>query len=188
VAAVLLGALAAAFIALRPDDDEDAGGSGVPVTASSQADVDLGALDDNPPVVGQPAPNFILRSGDGGTVRLSDLRGKVVFVNFWATWCKPCKEELPDIDALYDEKRDDGLEVIAVNVEEDLATAERFFRQNEIDVPMALDTSGEVYRQYRLQGLPDSFFVDREGNLAAVHYGFMTDEKMRDRLETAGLP
>jgi peroxiredoxin len=135
-------------------------------------------------VKGQPAPDFVLRNADGALVKLSDLRGKVVFVNFWASWCVPCKKELPDIQKLYDEKRADGLEVLAINWKDDPATASGFFTANNLDLPLLLDRSGSVYTQYRLQGLPDSFFVDREGNIAALQFGSLTEAKMRERLAT----
>jgi peroxiredoxin len=147
-----------------------------------------GPLDAAPPVIGQPAPDFALRSTDGELRRLSDLRGKVVLVNFWATWCAPCKKELPDLQALYDERRADGLEVLTINVEEDAADARAFFDARGLTLPLVLDSAGTVYDQYRLQGLPDSFFVDREGKIATLQFGYLTAEKMRERLAQAGLP
>jgi peroxiredoxin len=156
--------------------------------ADSSGDAGLGPITSAPPVVGKPAPDFALRDASGNAVKLSDLRGKVVWVNFWATWCVPCKRELPDIQAVYDEKHDAGLEVLEVNYQEDVESARSFFDARGIRLPMLLDASGSVYEQYRLQGLPDSFFIDREGNLAAVQFGFLTQEKMRERLATAGLP
>jgi peroxiredoxin len=192
LAIVLLAALAGVFFAVSgggSSGDEDVELIAPPTgEASVQSEPDLGALDGRSPAVGAPAPDFALRNADGAVVRLSDLRGKVVFVNFWATWCRPCKEELPDIQKLYQEKRSEGLEVLAVNYQDDPGDARAFFDDLGIDMPMLLDRSGSVYDQYLLQGLPDSFFVDREGNLAALHYGFMSEEKMRQRLEQAGLP
>jgi len=192
LAVVLLVALAGVVLAMRAGGDD--GGDPeliAPPTGEATAgadEPDLGALDGRDPVVGSPAPDFALRNADGQVVRLSDLRGKVVFVNFWATWCRPCKEELPDIEKLYEEKREQGLEVLAINYQDDPDDARAFFDELGIDVPMLLDRNGSVYDQYLLQGLPDSFFIDRDGNLAALHYGFMSEEKMRQRLEQAGLP
>jgi len=127
-------------------------------------------------------------SSSGKLVKLSDLRGKVVWVNFWASWCAPCKKELPDIQKIYDEKHAEGLEVLAVNWQDDLETASGFFTAADLRLPMLLDRSGGVYDQYKLQGLPDSFFVDREGNLAALQFGSLSESKMRERLASAGLP
>jgi peroxiredoxin len=190
LAAVLLAALAAVFIAVRAGEGDDGPELVAPPTgvASPEPDDARGALTDDGPVVGRPAPDFELSTADGELVRLSDLRGKVVFINFWATWCRPCKQELPDIEKLYEEKQSEGLEVIAINYEDSRADAVAYFTDGQLDMPMLLDRNGSVYDQYRLQGLPDSFFVDRDGNLAALHYGFMSEEKMRQRLEQAGLP
>jgi peroxiredoxin len=168
-------------IPLRPD-------AGAATDVTPIPDRELGALDSAAPIVGQPAPDFALRDRDGAVIRLSDLRGKVVFVNFWASWCVPCRRELPDIQAIYEEMRTSGLEVLAVNYQDDLETAAAFFDERELQLPMVLDYDGEVYEQYRLQGLPDSFFVDRDGNIAALQFGFLTREKMRERLAAAGLP
>jgi len=193
LAVLLLAVLAGVFLAIsagRDDGDDDPELIAPPTgeATAGQDESDLGALDGRDPVVGSPAPDFALRNADGEVVKLSDLRGKVVFVNFWATWCRPCKEELPDIEKLYEEKRDQGLEVVAVNYQDDPDDARAFFDEFDLDVPMLLDRNGSVYDQYLLQGLPDSFFIDRAGNLAALHYGFMSEEKMRQRLEQAGLP
>lgn len=191
VGVALLAAVGVALFFIRSDGDDPGGPTlaGAPtLSATIEAEGGLGALDNNPPIVGQPAPDFALRNLDGDVVRLSDLRGKVVFINFWATWCTPCKKELPSIQKLYDEKREVGLEVLAVNWQENADDARAFFESRDLDVPVLIDGSGDVYDQYRLQGLPDSFFVDREGNLAAIYFGELTEEKMRDRLEIAGLP
>ncbi|MBI5285146.1 MAG: TlpA family protein disulfide reductase [Chloroflexi bacterium] len=192
LAAVLLAALAGAAFAVRQarGDSESsqgiaAGRTPAPTTTGGAA---LGPLDNARPIIKQPAPDFALLDADGNAVKLSDLRGKVVWVNFWATWCVPCKKELPDIQRLYDEKRDAGLEVLAVNVQESRDDARSFFEARALSLPLLIDGDGAVYEQYRLQGLPDSFFIDREGNIAAVQYGFLTEDKMRDRLATAGLP
>jgi thiol-disulfide isomerase/thioredoxin len=121
-------------------------------------------------------------------VRLSDLRGKVVWVNFWATWCVPCKQELPDIQAVYDEKKAQGLEVLEVNTQESPDLALPYFEERSLTVPLLLDTRGGVYEQYKLTGLPDSFFIDRDGKVAALYFGQLSPQKMRERLATAGLP
>lgn len=193
LAVVLLVVLGGVFLAIQAGRD---GGDDPQLIAppTGQAagtpvpDEDTGPIEGSGPVVGQPAPNFALRNADGEIVKLSDLRGSVVWINFWATWCRPCKQELPDIQKLYGEKRDQGLEVLAINYQDPAEDAIAYFRDNDLQIPMLLDPNGSVYDQYRLQGLPDSFFVDREGNVAALHYGYMTEEKMRQRLEQAGLP
>jgi peroxiredoxin len=154
---------------------------------SSIATDSQGALDENPPVQGEPAPDFELRTIDGDLMTLSDLRGSVVWVNFWATWCRPCRRELPDIQLLYDEKHAAGLEVLAINYEESPDIAAEYFDEVGLELPMLLDHEGSVYDQYRLQGLPDSFFVDRDGNVAVIQYGFLTEDRMREVLAELGL-
>jgi peroxiredoxin len=196
VAIVLLTALGGVFFAVKATRGGDASPSvdvgptaaGTERATPGGGDVGLGALDSQAPIVGEMAPDFALRRTDGTTVRLSDLRGKVVYVNFWASWCVPCRKELPDIQAVYGEKQSQGLEVLAINVKDDSGTATKFFSDRELTLPLLLDRDGSVYDQYKLQGLPDSFFVDREGRIASLQYGQVTSENIRDRLTTAGLP
>lgn len=193
VAIVLLAALGGAAIVVRAQRGDGTTGpvstAGAPTAVASAAPEEgLGPLDDQKPIKGQQAPDFVLRNASGSLVKLSALRGKVVWVNFWASWCVPCKQELPNIQKLYDEKRADGLEVLAVNWQDDQETATSFFSSRDLRLPLLLDRTGSVYEQYRLQGLPDSFFIDREGKIAALQFGFLTESKMRERLATAGLP
>jgi peroxiredoxin len=179
IAAAILAAMFGALALLQAFDDDG---------SATEELTSRGALDDAAPVRGEPAPDFELRTADGDLLTLSDLRGRVVWINFWATWCRPCRRELPDIEKLYDEKRDAGLEVLAVNYDETADAARDYFDEVGIDLPMLLDSEGSVYDQYRLQGLPDSFFVDRDGNIAAIQYGFLTEDRMRELLADLGLP
>lgn len=141
----------------------------------------------DPPVIGEPAPDFALCDRNGVYVtKLSDMDDKVVWLNFWATWCVPCKRELPDIQALYDEFNDDGLEVLIINYKESEATALEFLPQLGISMPPVIDRAGAIYEDYRLTGLPDSFWVGRDGRIATLYYGFITEEIARNRLEALG--
>jgi thiol-disulfide isomerase/thioredoxin len=152
-------------------------------------DVDVELAFSGAPVVGQSAPDFALCDENGELVTtLSGMKGKVVWLNFWATWCVPCKKELPDIQALYDEKRDAGLEVLIINYRESQEKALGFLSGIGIDMPVVVDRPGTIYYRYRLTGLPDSFFIDAEGNLAGLYYGFLTEEIARGRLADAVLP
>ena len=178
-AAMLLLAGALIFALQAGDGDGDGAAADLPESR--------GPLDDRAPVVGEPAPDFELSTIDGDLVTLSDLRGQVVWLNFWATWCRPCRQELPEIQALYDEMREDGLVVLEINYEEQPQQAQDYWEEMGLSLPLLLDGGGDVYGQYRLQGLPDSFFIDREGNLAAIQYGFLTEEQARDRLAQAGI-
>jgi thiol-disulfide isomerase/thioredoxin len=184
IAALVLAILAgAAFAASRGRGDS----GGNPQTQASGTEAAAGPLDSSAPVIGEKAPDFQLLRSDGTAVRLSDFRGKVVWLNFWATWCVPCKQELPDIQKIYDEKRGDGLEVLEINYQEGRADALAYFEARNLTLPLLLD-SGSVFEQYKLQGLPDSFFIDRDGNLSSMYIGLLTEDKMRQRLADAGLP
>jgi len=146
-----------------------------------------GPLDGRTPEVGEPAPQFALRDPGGKVVRLSDFEGKVVWINFWASWCGPCRRELPDIQELAQEFGDEGLVVLALNDMESSETAESFWQELGLDIKILLDSSGAVGDQYRLAGLPSSFFIDREGVLKAAQPGLLTEGQMRDRLAEVGL-
>ncbi len=192
---MVIAVLAGAVLLVRAQRG-DSSASGAPVsvagaptsTFAATAEAGLGALDSNAPLIGQTAPDFVLRDASGKLVKLSDLRGKVVWVNFWASWCVPCRKEMPDIQAVYDAKHADGLEVLVVNWKDDLETANGFLQTRSLTLPLLLDRGGSVYDQYHLQGLPDSFFVARDGTIAGFQYGPVTQDKARERLQAAGLP
>lgn len=148
---------------------------------------ELGPLDDRAPEVGKLAPQFALRDTDGNVRELSDYRGQVVWVNFWATWCGPCRRELPDIQRIAGEVGDDDLVVLTVNKEESARDALRFWDEIDLGLPILLDSSAEVYDQYRLFGLPDNVFIDRAGMVTGFETRFLTEQQMVDHLATAGL-
>lgn len=188
VALVLLATVAGGlwFLLLRDDDGEATVGSpeyAAPVYVV--CDIDAGSG----PVLGEPAPAFSLCDDAGDVVfRSRDPGAPVTFINFWATWCVPCRRELPDIQKVYDEKRAAGLQVLAVNFQEDRNTAIAFLNSRGVTIPLVLDPEGQLYEAFRLQGLPDSFFIDSDGTLRTLQYGFLTEDKMRERIEQAGLP
>lgn len=120
--------------------------------------------------VGQPAPDFTLRDTARQAVRLSDLRGTVVFLTFGASWCGPCRAEAPHLEALYRKYRDQGLVVLGLNREVEHA-AEVSFAQKTFTYPLLLD-AGTVFQQYGIDGLPTTFVIDRDGKIAGRHVGF----------------
>ena len=148
---------------------------------------ELGPLDDQTPSIGELAPQFELRDAASTVVQLGEFRGRVVWINFWATWCGPCRRELPDIARLAAEFDAGDLVVLAVNQEQSATVARDYWEELGLDLPLLLDSSGEVADQYRLRGLPNSFFIDREGVLQSFQLGFLVEEQMRDRLAAAGL-
>jgi peroxiredoxin len=123
---------------------------------------------------GNRARDFTLEALDGNTVSLEDHRGSVVLVNFWATWCAPCRAEIPDIQAIYDERQGDGFVVLGVNVEETREQVEPFVNEFNISYPVLLDESGRLLKMYRAMGLPMSVIVDQEGVIHARHIGYLS--------------
>lgn len=127
------------------------------------------------PEVGRRAPDFTLTLVQGETVSLSQFRGRPVVVNFWATWCPPCVEELPAFQRVADEGR---AAVLAVNVGDSGGEAAAFLREHGIDLPVALDTQGDMITRYRVAGLPQTFFIDADGVVRHVERGTMRYEEI----------
>lgn len=126
------------------------------------------------PQANHPAPDFALSDLDGATVQLSALRGQVVLVNVWATWCPPCRAEMPMIEAAYARYRDQGFTVLAVNQREDARTVAAYIAVSGLSFPTLLDRDGAVSAAYRANVLPSSFFIDRAGVVRAVYRGPMS--------------
>ncbi len=128
--------------------------------------------------VGRAAPDFLLAAVDGGEERLSDYRGKWVLINFWASWCGPCRQETPDLQRLQ-ERRPDTVVVLGVNQQEPLKTAAEFVDEYDLTYPLALDSSGEVSAAYRVsRGLPVSILVDPSGVIREIHIGRIDEEAL----------
>lgn len=118
------------------------------------------------PQIGQEAPDIAFKSYEGKNYRLSDLRGKVVLLNFWATWCPPCRQEMPSMDAAYKELKDKGLVIVAVSVDRDGKAAVAEFKQKmSFSFPVALDTEAKAARVYRVTSIPANFIIDRQGKI-----------------------
>ena len=117
------------------------------------------------------AEDFSLRTPDGGTFRLSDHRGKVVLVNFWATWCPPCREEMPAMERLYREHRDRGLVLVAVSLDADPAVVPPYVEVSKLTFPIALDPKAEIGNKYGVRALPSSFVIGRDGTMVALALG-----------------
>jgi peroxiredoxin len=130
--------------------------------------------------VGQPAPDFTLGTLGGGEAGLSDFRGQPMLINFWATWCGPCRVEMPEIVRAYEAHSGAGFTVLAVNLtdQDTLEDVQAFVEEFDMTFPVLLDTRGEVPRLYGLLGLPMSIFVDREGRIARIYIGLMSGEQI----------
>ena len=116
-------------------------------------------------VPGEAAPDFNLHAINGNKdIHLSDFKGKVVLLNFWASWCGPCVSELPALEQLQNEMQSKGLVVLGVGVDDDADSLAEFTRTYGLTYPVALDTDGSVKRTYKLGGVPESFIIDRDGN------------------------
>lgn len=135
------------------------------------------------PLANRPAPDFTLPVLDGTTITLSDLKGQVVLINIWATWCPPCRVEMPVIQATYEQYRDQGFTVLAVDLQEDPATVEAFMRRYGLTFPALLDRDGKVSAAYQAFALPSSFFVDRRGVIRAVYRGPMPRSVLQGTVE-----
>ena len=125
------------------------------------------------PEAGRLAPDFTLTDLEGNRFTLSDYRGKVVFINFWATWCPACRAEMPEIEAVV---------VVGVDIMETEDTVRQFVEQGGYSWTFVIDTTGEVSNNYEVTAIPTSFFIDREGVIRAVKIGSMTKRAMEARL------
>jgi len=124
--------------------------------------LNLGSTGEGAPRLGEPAPGFQLLDLGGKLIRLEDLRGRPVLINFWATWCVPCRKETPDLVALQAEWGE-SVQILGVNYYESGDVAQGFVDSFSVNYPAPLDTYGEVTGSYRLRGLPETFFVDEQG-------------------------
>ncbi len=132
------------------------------------------------PSVGDPAPDFTLKNLAGETINLSDFKGRPVLINFWATWCGPCRIEMPVMDAMYQKYQDEGFVVLAVDVQESITIVQSFVNSMGLTFPILLDLNGEVADgPYRIRAFPTSYFVGRDGQITAAHRGMMTEPIMQ---------
>ena len=133
--------------------------------------------------IGNIAPDFTLGSNRASRVSLSDLRGKIVILNFWASWCPPCQREVPDLQAVHDEYGPQGVVVLAVNQGEKLEDVGRFANNNGIHFAVWLDEDEWAGSIYGVRSIPTTYFIDREGVIRAVQFGTMTREQIVGQLK-----
>lgn len=124
--------------------------------------------------IGAPAPDFTLKRDSGENMRLSELRGEVVMINFWATWCAPCRQELPLLNSLYDQYRKVGFSLLAINVDDDPANARAMARKLGLKFPVLLDTDKRISRLYDVTAMPSTWLIDRDGRVRYVHRGYVS--------------
>ncbi len=119
-----------------------------------------------------PAPDFTLTSRDGQAVSLSELKGQVVMINFWATWCGPCRQEMPLLEQLYTRYESLGFTLLGVNVEENSKDADVFLKDTPVTFPILFDPENGVSKLYNVSAMPSTVLVDRAGNVRFLHHGY----------------
>jgi len=134
------------------------------------------------PQISKPASDFALKDITGNEIKLSSLKGKAVMVNFWATWCHPCREEIPDLQKSYEENKDKGFIILRVNIKENESKVSKFVKDFKITYPVLLDIDGSVSNEYQVFGVPMSFFIDKNGIIKDTFVGMMTKEDIEKRL------
>ncbi len=118
------------------------------------------------------APNFTLKSNSGKNIKLSELRGQVVLINFWASWCGPCRQEMPELNKLYSKYKKLGFTILGVNVEEDNTDALKIIRDDKISFPILFDSENKVSRLYNVTGMPTTVLVARDGTMRYLHRAY----------------
>lgn len=169
--ALVVGGVAAALLAIGSDADNDTGPTG---RAPSGGVADAG----------DRAPDFRLQTLDGETIQLSDLRGSPVVVNFWASWCNPCREEFPLLARALDEHRKEGLRVVGVTFRDIESDSSDFVDEMDATWPQGVDDGGAVARAFGVRTVPVSFFVDADGVIAARLFGFSSPTALSESLST----
>jgi DsbE subfamily thiol:disulfide oxidoreductase len=140
--------------------------------STSKSKIDYSVIPKMEEVKDHPAaPDFTLSRPDGSKVSLKDYRGKVVFLNFWATWCPSCRTEMPDMEKLYREFKGKGFEIVAVNVKDKRDDAMKFVSNMKLTYPIMLDPQGEVGLLYGAWGMPATYLIDRNGVVLARLWG-----------------
>lgn len=131
---------------------------------------------------GSRAPGFRLEALDGSQISLEEYRGQVVLINFWATWCDPCRAEFPDLQAVYEARQDDGFAVLGVNSHETRGAIAPFVAAMGASYPILIDDGGRVAKAYRPVGLPMSVLLDQEGIIQVRHLGLLTEDQLQEYL------
>ena len=141
------------------------------------------------PAVGSVAPDFTLRSSTGKNQKLSEFRGQVVMINFWATWCAPCRQELPLLNHLYEQYHKTGFTLLGVNIDDNPEAAKALAQQLGITFPVLFDTDKQVSHRYDVDAMPSSVLIDRSGKVRYLYRGYHTgveaqyDKQVRELLK-----
>lgn len=152
----------------------------VPISIANDANAQL-------PRVGQAASDFQVVGPDGATIRLSQFKGRPVWINFWASWCAPCRAEFPDMDEVYKRHQANGLVLLAVSFQERPEDVIAYLERAQPSFTIGIDPPGAVASQYRVLGLPTHIFVDAEGIIRDIRVGPMNQQLMREKLASIGV-
>lgn len=124
-----------------------------------------------------PAPDVTLKSTKGKNIRLSDLKGNVVMVNFWASWCGPCRQEMPLLEKMYKNYKDVGFVLLGVNVDAEIKDRDEFLAEMPVSFPVLDDSANTATELFGVEAMPSSYFIDKDGNLAHLHKGYKPGEE-----------
>ncbi|WDT76921.1 MAG: TlpA disulfide reductase family protein [Candidatus Manganitrophus sp.] len=125
-----------------------------------------------PASIGDAAPGFSLPAPQEGKVSLEEFKGKVVLINFWASWCTPCQEELPELQKIYQKYQERGFEVIGINIDKKQVNAEKLIQRFNLTFPVGLDPESSTIREYKGRSMPMSYLIDRQGAIRELFFGF----------------
>ena len=137
------------------------------------------------PLIGQPAPAFNLLLFEGGTIRFEELKGKTVLINFWASWCPPCRAEAPALEAAWKTFKEGNVVFVGVNIQDKEEDARAFIKEFDITYRNGWDSTGRVAVNYGVWGIPETFFLDREGRITFKHVGALSMPVITAKLDQA---
>jgi cytochrome c biogenesis protein CcmG/thiol:disulfide interchange protein DsbE len=140
------------------------------------------------PQPGEPAPTFTLSLLDGSEVALRDLQGQVVVLNFWASWCDPCRREAPNLQQVWEQHQGQGVTFLGVTFRDAKGASQAFIERYEITYPNGVDERGRISQAYGVVAVPETFIIDREGKIAFVHVGEVRAEALEQDLEALSTP
>ncbi len=178
--AILIGV--AALLLFGDDLFNKADATDLPQVADGETDSSFADIQE----IGAPAYDFTLQDLDGNDVTLSDLQGRPVILNFWATWCSPCRIEMPEFQAVYENHPDGEIAIVAVNLDEPVDRVTKFFRDDlGLTFTALLDEGGVISDQYGVFTYPTTYFINEDGVVTAVHRGSLTEKYIEDYLADA---